>query len=57
MAFPYKNDTNTGGEPLCASCYFAEGICRGEYYCAKDGEFHFGVGVCNKYKEFKYENN
>ena len=57
MAFPYKNDTNTGGEPLCASCYFAEGLCRGEFLCAKDGEFHFGVGVCNKYKEFKYENN
>ena len=53
MAFPYKDNTNTGGEVLCASCFYAEGICRGEFLCAKDGEFHYCVGICNKYKEFK----
>jgi len=56
MSFPYKNNTNTGGTPLCANCVYAEGICRGEYYCAKDGEFHFKVGICNKYMERKYKN-
>ena len=56
MSFPYKNNTNTGGTPLCANCVYAEGICRGEYYCAKDGEFHFNVGICNKYKERNYKN-
>lgn len=57
MAFPYKDDTSTGGEPLCVSCFHAEGICQGEFYCALDQEFHFGVGVCNKYKNYEVKNN
>ena len=56
MSFPYKDNTNTGGSPLCVNCFYAEGICRGEFYCSRDEEFHFNVGICNKYKERTNDN-
>lgn len=56
MSFPYKDNTNTGGSPLCVNCFFMEGICRGEFYCSRDNEFHFNVGICNKYQERTKDN-
>ena len=56
MSFPYKDNTNTGGSPLCVNCLYAGGICRGEFYCLRDKEFHFNVGICNKYQERTKDN-
>ena len=56
MSLPYKNNTNTGGAPLCVNCLYAGGICRGEFYCLRDKEFHFNVGICNKYQERTKDN-
>ena len=52
MSFPFNNDTNTGGEPLCASCVWGHLIhSKGIFVCDLDLYGHKEVGICNKYQE------
>ena len=57
MAFPFKDNTNTGGEPLCDACMFDHLVHRDAvYHCDRDMALHNDVGICNKYQERKIDN-
>ena len=51
MSFPYKDNTNTGGECLCESCIFSGANKNTYYICNRENSFHANVGICNKYQE------
>ena len=47
-----KDNTNTGGECLCASCVFSMTSPKDMYYCAIDDKNHKKVGICKYYSYF-----
>lgn len=58
MAFPFKDNTNTGGECLYDSCAFCDNEFNTHAYiwCMKEGHYRTCVGICNKYQERKKDN-
>ena len=53
MSFPYKDNTNTGGECICFTCKHkcAWNIKHEAVLCHIDNQIHEKVGICNKYQE------
>lgn len=55
MAFPFKDNTNTGGESLCESCtYLLNGAKSPNGYvglCRLSKDFVRDCGICSKYEK------
>ena len=55
MAFPYKDDTSTGGACLCEDCAFCDNhILKGYYkvhliHCRLSNSYYHDVGICKDF--------